>query len=268
MASLTGSGCASGINIVESTVASAPSCNNGITRVLDGKFSRRRRQFVSVRKSGSLRNGPRLRVVAAEKETKDTRIFYDSKTEGWLGYPSSSPSYPEASAGVPQRLPSDFLLLSQTESHYRYMGITSDADVQEIKSAFRRLSKQYHPDSTNLPLEVAAQKFVRLKEAHSVLTNPEKRRLYDWQLAQIVDSGLGNGRYVWPYEVDASQGGSNSAQKKRAQAAQQRRDDEETVGNKPLSSQAVSALAFDAFALSISLLTIIYVLVFKNKGGS
>lgn len=45
----------------------------------------------------------------------------------------------------------------------RYMGISSDAELEEIKSAYRRLSKQYHPDSTQLPLEIAAQKFMRLK---------------------------------------------------------------------------------------------------------
>ena len=46
----------------------------------------------------------------------------------------------------------------------------------EVKAAG---SSRYHPDSTALPLEVAAHKFMRLKEAHTVLSNPEERRLYD-----------------------------------------------------------------------------------------
>ena len=41
---------------------------------------------------------------------------------------------------------------------------------------------RYHPDTTALPIEVAAAKFLQLKEAHRVLSSQEERRLYDWQL--------------------------------------------------------------------------------------
>lgn len=62
--------------------------------------------------------------------------------------------------------------------------MTPDADAEEIKAAYRRLSKTYHPDTTSLPLELAAERFVRLKEAYTVLSSEEERRLYDWQLAK------------------------------------------------------------------------------------
>ena len=45
----------------------------------------------------------------------------------------------------------------------RYLDVSSDAELEEIKSAYRRLSKLYHPDTTQLPLEIAAEKFMRLK---------------------------------------------------------------------------------------------------------
>lgn len=45
----------------------------------------------------------------------------------------------------------------------RYMGISADAEIEDIKAAYRRLSKQYHPDTTSLPMEIAAQKFIQLK---------------------------------------------------------------------------------------------------------
>ena len=45
----------------------------------------------------------------------------------------------------------------------RFLGVSADAELEEIKSAYRRLSKLYHPDTTQLPLEIAAQKFMRLK---------------------------------------------------------------------------------------------------------
>jgi DnaJ-class molecular chaperone len=43
------------------------------------------------------------------------------------------------------------------------MGISADAEIEDIKAAYRRLSKQYHPDTTSLPIEIAAQKFIQLK---------------------------------------------------------------------------------------------------------
>lgn len=54
----------------------------------------------------------------------------------------------------------------------RYMGLSSDAELEEIKSAYRRLSKLYHPDTTQLPLEIAAQKFMRLKVSVHLLHTP------------------------------------------------------------------------------------------------
>lgn len=88
---------------------------------------------------------------------------------------------------------------------YRYLGLTPDADTEDIKAAYRRLSKTYHPDTTALPLEVAAQKFVRLKEAYTVLSSEQERRFYDWQLAQEVSKRQG-GRFIWPYEASGGRG--------------------------------------------------------------
>lgn len=49
----------------------------------------------------------------------------------------------------------------------------------EIRRAYRELSKRYHPDTTDLPLEVALEKFKRLNEAYATLSNPQRRLLYD-----------------------------------------------------------------------------------------
>ncbi|KAL2649918.1 hypothetical protein R1flu_018046 [Riccia fluitans] len=140
---------------------------------------------------------------------RDTRIHWGSSDEGWLGtssssFSSESPSDPEGNDGVSTRQQNQNaafmgLLFQAADSHYRYLGLTPDADVEEIKTAYRKLSKTYHPDTTSLPLEIAAQKFVRLKEAYTVLSNEEERRFYDWQLAQEVSKRQG-GRFIWPYE--------------------------------------------------------------------
>ncbi|MCH1932992.1 J domain-containing protein, partial [Shewanella sp. A25] len=57
-----------------------------------------------------------------------------------------------------------------------------------IKAAYRRLSKEYHPDTTSLPLREASEPFIRLREAYNVLSREESRRFYDWTLAQEAES--------------------------------------------------------------------------------
>lgn len=59
--------------------------------------------------------------------------------------------------------------------YYEILGIPEDADEETIKKAFRELAKKYHPD---LP-EGDAEKFKKINEAYSVLSNKEKRREYD-----------------------------------------------------------------------------------------
>jgi len=67
-------------------------------------------------------------------------------------------------------------------THYGLLNLHPNASVIEIRRAYRELSKLYHPDTTNLPLEEAKQKFQRLNEAYGVLANPQRRSLYDLQI--------------------------------------------------------------------------------------
>jgi len=48
-----------------------------------------------------------------------------------------------------------------------------------IRRAYRELSKQYHPDTTDLPVAIAKEKFQQLNEAYGTLSNPESRNTYD-----------------------------------------------------------------------------------------
>ncbi|MGD0112284.1 MAG: DnaJ C-terminal domain-containing protein [Armatimonadota bacterium] len=65
---------------------------------------------------------------------------------------------------------------------YEVLGVKRDADEKELKRAFRKLARKYHPD-VNPGNKEAEQKFKEMAEAYQVLSDPEKRRQYD-QFAQ------------------------------------------------------------------------------------
>ncbi len=67
-------------------------------------------------------------------------------------------------------------------SYYNLLNLSPAASVQEIRRAYRELSKLYHPDTTRLPSPIATAKFQQLNEAYATLSNPEQRRIYDTKL--------------------------------------------------------------------------------------
>uniref|UniRef100_A0A0F7CZA6 Chaperone DnaJ-domain superfamily protein n=1 Tax=Pelargonium dichondrifolium TaxID=73194 RepID=A0A0F7CZA6_9ROSI len=195
----------------------------------------------------------------------DTRIHWENDEEGWIGGDSGGSS----EAGGQYRFNEEEekknllgerfadLLNESSDSHYQFLGVSATSDLEEIKGAYRRLSKEYHPDTTSLPLKAASEKFMKLREVYNVLSDGEKRKFYDWTLAQ--------------------EAASRKAEKMRMKMEDPHQEDLDKYvivpdmvdrldgKNMDLSDQAISALTFDIAIIIFSICCIVYVLVFKES---
>ncbi|MFA9461142.1 DnaJ C-terminal domain-containing protein [Thiohalorhabdus methylotrophus] len=91
------------------------------------------------------------------------------------------------------------------KDYYGILGVSRDADRDEIKRAYRKLAHKYHPDVSKEP--DAEKRFKEVKEAYEVLSDPEKRQAYDqlgsgWQAGQSFEPPPG-----WEGNFDFRGGG-------------------------------------------------------------
>ncbi len=83
-------------------------------------------------------------------------------------------------------------MATQTKDFYRVLGIAENASAAEIKKAYRKLAKQYHPDA-NPNDNAAAERFKEISEAYSILSDEDKRKKYD-QMRKFGGFGRGAGQ--------------------------------------------------------------------------
>lgn len=82
--------------------------------------------------------------------------------------------------------------MATKRDYYEVLGVSKNASKDEIKSAFRKLAKKYHPDISKE--ENAEEKFKEVQEAYSVLSDDNKRRQYDqFGHAGVNGPGAGSG---------------------------------------------------------------------------
>lgn len=84
--------------------------------------------------------------------------------------------------------------MSSKRDYYEVLGVSKNASADEIKKSYRKLALQYHPDRNKSP--DAEEKFKGISEAYAVLSNQEKRQIYD----TYGHEGL-SGRYTSPEDI-------------------------------------------------------------------
>ncbi len=99
------------------------------------------------------------------------------------------------------------------KDYYKILGVSRNADQKEIKAAYRRLARKYHPD-VNPNNGSAAEKFKEISEAYEVLSDEKKRRLYDmygsqWEAAERMGEGFQSGAEGFWFDFGAPPGFEN-----------------------------------------------------------
>jgi molecular chaperone DnaJ len=81
--------------------------------------------------------------------------------------------------------------------YYEVLGVPKTASPDDVKSAYRRLARQYHPDVAKDDPKAAEAKFKEISEAYEVLADPQKRRNYDQRGFDAVQGDFGPGGFTW-----------------------------------------------------------------------
>src|SRR6202162_4410771 len=68
--------------------------------------------------------------------------------------------------------------MAQSKDFYNVLGVSSSASPDEIKKAYRKLAKKFHPDANSSDAK-AAERFKEISKANNVLSDPAKRKQYD-----------------------------------------------------------------------------------------
>src|SRR5256885_3273112 len=87
----------------------------------------------------------------------------------WNAAPAFKPATRNPQSAIEEMAKEDF---------YKILGVKRDAKPEEIKKAYRRLARKYHPD-VNPGDKSAEERFKQMTEAFDVLSDPKKRAVYD-----------------------------------------------------------------------------------------
>ena len=84
--------------------------------------------------------------------------------------------------------------MAEKKNYYEILGVSKNATEEEIKAAYKKLVKQYHPD-LHPNDKLAAEKFKEINEANEVLSDKQKRAAYDYEQEHPGMGGMGGGGF-------------------------------------------------------------------------
>ncbi|HSZ70287.1 MAG TPA: molecular chaperone DnaJ [Solirubrobacteraceae bacterium] len=126
---------------------------------------------------------------------------------------------------------------TRSQDYYATLGVDKKASAEEIKKAYRKLARRYHPDR-NPDDKQAEAKFKEISQAHDVLGDPEKRKQYDSGSGPFANAGPGGGFGGFGnFDFDSSSmgdilsnlfGGSTTGRRTRTKPRPERGQDLET----------------------------------------
>ena len=84
--------------------------------------------------------------------------------------------------------------------YYAELGVSKTATEAELKKAYRKLAMKWHPDKNKENRKQAEEKFKKISEAYDVLSDKQKRNIYDKFGEEGLKSGMGTFLFVvWMY---------------------------------------------------------------------
>lgn len=87
------------------------------------------------------------------------------------------------------------------KDYYAVLGVAANASLAEMKTTYRKLASQFHPDKNSA--SDAPAKFRQVQEAYEILSDVDKRKTYDENRRRsLLDSPIDTAHEIWQYYID------------------------------------------------------------------